>query len=97
MSWPLLLAVAAVTYVSRAIGLLALPPLRGRLREVLEGLPVPLFAALAALPLVVDGALAAAPVLTAFAGAVGAVLLRRSLLVALAGGLVGYGLGALFA
>lgn len=95
MSWPLLLFIAAVTYVSRAIGLLALPPMRGRPREVLEGLPVPLFAALAALPLVVDGALAAPPVLTAFAGAVAAVVLRRSLLVALAGGLVGYGLGAL--
>ena len=95
MSWALLLAVAAVTYVSRAIGLLALPPLRGRLREVLETLPVPLFAALAALPLVVDGALAARPVLAAFAGAVAAVLVRRTLLVALVGGLAGYGVGVL--
>ena len=95
MSWALLLAVAAVTYVSRAIGLLVLPPLRGRLREVLETLPVPLFAALAALPLVVDGALAARPVLTAFAGAVAAALVRRTLLVALVGGLAGYSVGVL--
>ena len=95
MSWALLFAVAALTYASRALGLLVVPALQGRARDVLERLPVPLFASLAALPLVVDGSLVAWPVLTAFGGAVVAVLLRRTLLVALVGGLAGFAAGAL--
>lgn len=90
MTWLLLAGLAALTYGSRVVGLLVVPQVAGRLRDVLERLPAPLFAALAALPLLADGALAPPPVLAALAGGVLAALLRRSLLIALLGGLLGY-------
>lgn len=92
MSRLLLAALALATYGSRVLGLLAVPHLTGWLRDVLERLPAPLFAGLAAAALLTDGALATTPVLAAAAGAVAAVLWRRTLLVALLGGLLAYGL-----
>ena len=61
----------------------------------MEAVPPPLFAALAGALLVVDGGFAASPVLAAFAGALVAVMVRRTLLVALLGGLAGWGIALL--
>lgn len=95
MSWWLLLALAVLTFGSRLLGLVAVPEFAGRVRDAVEAVPAPLFAALAGALLVVDRGFAAPPVLAAFAGAFVAVLVRRTLLVALLGGLVGWGVAVL--
>lgn len=89
----LVLSVGAITYLSRLLplGILPVPP--PGLRAVLGRVPGPLFAGMAALYLVdAQGGLASLPILMAM---VGALLTSpfRSLLITLAGGLAGYGLG----
>jgi hypothetical protein len=90
-----LVAIAAITYASRAAALVFLPPPGGRFGAVLARMPAPIFASLAALTLVTDDrSLAAAPVLCAAAGAL-ALSPKRSLPLCLIGGVAGYALGTL--
>jgi branched-subunit amino acid transport protein len=93
MGVSLILLIALVTYASRVVGLV-LPKAPARLQIVLDRVPPPLFASLAALSLVDGGAVAPAPTLCAVGGAL-VVAPKRSLLWVLAGGLVGYSLGAI--
>ena len=92
MSLGLLLAIAVMTYGSRALALVFMPNPTAPVRAVLDRIPAPLFASIAALSLIDNGAVA--PAETWFAAA-GALLLAptRSLLWVLAGGLAGYGVG----
>jgi branched-subunit amino acid transport protein len=94
MSWEVMIVIAVMTYGSRALALVLLPNPSARVRAVLDRIPAPLFASIAALSLIEDGALA--PAETLFAAA-GALLLTptRSMLWVLAGGLAGYGAGSL--
>lgn len=95
MSLSLVLAIAAVTYLSRAVLLAATPALPPRAQQVLGRIPAPLFAGLAALSILdPEGGLASRPVLGAMAGAVVAAPFR-SLAVTLIGGLAGYALATL--
>jgi branched-subunit amino acid transport protein len=92
VTWTLLLALALVTAASRVLPMALLPHPRGRAAEVLQSLPAPLFAGLAALALVGDGTGPDLPTVLAGAGALlGA--LRRSLGLALACGVGGFLLG----
>jgi hypothetical protein len=89
-----LVAIAAITYASRAAALAFLPRPRGRFEAVLARMPAPIFASLATLSLVTgDRSLAELPVLCAAAGALAGAP-KRSLAVCLIGGLAGYALGA---
>jgi hypothetical protein len=92
MTWTLLLALSLVTAASRVLPMALLPHPRGRAADVLQSLPAPLFAGLAALALVGDGS---APGLPAVLAGVGALLgsLRRSLGLALACGVAGFLVG----
>lgn len=91
MTWPLLLALTAVTIASRVLPMTLLPTPQGRLAAVLDALPAPLFASLAALALLGDGARPTTPVLLATAAALlGAT--RRSLPLTLACGLAAFAL-----
>lgn len=92
MTWTLLLALTGVTVASRLLPMTLLPALRGRVAEVIDALPAPLFASLAALSLVGDGTRPSLPVLLA-TGAALAGATRRSLAVTLVCGLTGFGLG----
>lgn len=92
MTWTLLLALTLVTVASRVLPMALLPTPRGRVADVLDALPAPLFASLAALALFGDGQMPAAPVLLAAAAALlGA--MRRSLALTLVCGLAGFALG----
>jgi hypothetical protein len=96
MSPLLLVAIAALTYGSRAASLVFLPRPSGRLEVILGRMPAPIFASLATLTLITeDGALTEGPILVA---ALGALLVspKRSLAVCLIGGIVGFVLGDLF-
>jgi branched-subunit amino acid transport protein len=87
--------VAAVTYLSRAFALVLMPVPSDRVRQVLDRIPAPLFAALASIALVQsDGSFAQIPVLAAVGGAL-LVAPTRSLLVVLLGGVAGYSLALL--
>lgn len=90
MSPVLLLAVALITVGSRIVALAVLPPPQGAAADLVQRLPAPLFAALAALSLTgSDGGVTDPAVLVA----VGCALLStqwRSLLVTLGAGLGGY-------
>lgn len=89
MSVPVILVLAAMTYVSRAAAVVLLPPPPPRMAALLDRMPAPLFAGLAAVALVGDGGdVAAAPVLAAVAGAL-LVARTRSLGLVLAAGLTG--------
>ena len=89
-----LVAIALITYASRATALAFLPRPRGRFEAVLARMPAPIFASLATLSLVTgDGSLADLPVLGAAAGAIAGAP-KRSLAVCLVCGLAGYALGA---
>lgn len=90
--WTLLILAAAVTYGSRIATTALLPAPRGRLAELIERLPAPLFGALAAVALV-DSASGPTdwPMLAAVAGALAASR-TRSLFAVLAAGLAAYGL-----
>lgn len=94
MSLALLAALALMTYGSRALALVLMPDPPQRMRVVLDRIPAPLFASLAALSLVDGGSVAPAPTLMAAAGAL-VLTHTRSLLWVLAGGLAGYALGVL--
>lgn len=88
MSWSLLVVLAAVTIASRVLPMTLLPLPRGHRAALLDALPAPLFAALAAVSLVADG-LPGVPVVAATLGALlGAI--RRSLVVVLGCGIGGY-------
>lgn len=92
MTWTLLIAATIVTVASRVLPMTLLPTPTGRTANVLDALPAPLFAALAALALVGDGELPPLPVIAAAGGALlGA--LRRSLILVLACGIAGFFLG----
>jgi branched-subunit amino acid transport protein len=95
VSWPLLLAIAALTYASRAVSMVLLPRPRGWVEATLGRTPAPLFASLAAPSLLGDGGgLAGWPTMGAAAGAL---LLSpaRSLPLCLVGGLAGYAVATL--
>lgn len=92
MSTALVIVVAVLTYASRACALVLMPQPPLRLRMVLDRIPAPLFAALAALSLIDEGSVAPATTLWAAAGALVAAP-TRSLLWVLAGGLIGYAVG----
>jgi hypothetical protein len=92
MTWALLGVVTALTLASRLLPMALLPAPRGRAAEVLDALPAPLFASLAALALMGDGG---APPLASVLAAVGALVGagRRSLPLTLACGVAGFLLG----
>ena len=90
----LVFAIAALTYASRAVALVAMPKPSDRFRMVLDRIPAPLFAALAAISLFDDGDLADPTTLVAAVGAL-ALATTRSLLWCLAGGMLGYGVATL--
>jgi branched-subunit amino acid transport protein len=91
----LVLLIGALTFASRAISAVALPQLPARVRQVLDRMPAAIFAGLAAHELVIPGAGLADP--HTIAAALGALIAlpRRSLLMALIGGLLGYVVGDL--
>jgi branched-subunit amino acid transport protein len=93
VSLGLIVIIAVMTYGSRALALVFMPDPPARVRAVLDRLPAPLFASLAAISLVKDGGPAAPETLCA---GVGALVLAptRSLLWVLLGGLVGFALAA---
>lgn len=92
MTWTLLLVLTLVTVASRVLPMALLPTPKGRAAEVLNALPAPLFAGLAALALVGDGERPTLPVVLAALGALlGAT--RRSLALTLACGIAGFLLG----
>jgi branched-subunit amino acid transport protein len=90
MSWELVLLIGAITFASRAVSVALLPQLPARFRHVVDRMPAAIFAGLAARELVLPGTgLADLHTLSAAAGAL-IVAPRRSLLVCLIGGLIGY-------
>jgi branched-subunit amino acid transport protein len=90
-----LLALAAITYGSRALALAILPVPSQRVQHLLERVPPPLFASLAALSLFDEhNVLASAPTLGALIGALVAAPFR-SLPASLFGGAIGYLAGTL--
>lgn len=94
MTWMLLLALTVITVASRVLPMTLLPTPNGRVAEVLDALPAPLFAGLAALALVGEGVTPPPPVLAAATAALlGAA--RRSLLLTVSFGITGFGLGQL--
>ncbi|MPZ52081.1 MAG: hypothetical protein GEU79_04990 [Acidimicrobiia bacterium] len=90
MSVLTLIAAGLITYVSRVAAFALLPPIRGRLADLVQRLPAPLFAALAALSLSdIEGGFVNPPILVAM----GCALISTrwsSLLITLASGLGGY-------
>lgn len=88
----LVIGIAALTYASRALALVVMPDPPPRLRAVLDRIPAPLFASLAALSLFDGRDLAPGATLFAAAGALVATP-TRSMLWVLAGGLLGYAAG----
>ncbi len=94
MSFGLIVAIALVTYASRAVALVLMPHPSPRIAAVLDRIPAQLFASLAVTSLIPEGSLVASETLYA---AVGAALATptRSLLWVLVGGSTGYSLGAL--
>jgi branched-subunit amino acid transport protein len=93
MTLLLLISLAAITYGSRAAALAFLPRPPRALEVRLDRIPAPLFAGLAALSVIgPDRSPAPAPVVCAAAGAL-LLAPRRSLLLALAGGTIGYVVG----
>lgn len=92
MTWGLLFLLAVITIASRVRPMTLLPTPTGRLAEILEALPAPLFASLAALALLGDGNRPSPPALLATAAALlGAT--RRSLALTLVCGIAGFLLG----
>lgn len=95
MSWELLIGLAALTYASRAAALTFLPPMPPPVARVLDRMPPALFAGLAMQGILSPtGGLAPTPVLVAATAAV-LVAPRRSLLLCLISGLIGYGAASL--
>ena len=96
MSLWMIALIALLTYGSRAVALVAMPDPSRRLRVVLDRIPAPLFAALAAISMFDDGVLASRETVLAALGALAATP-TRSLLWVLIGGMAGYALGLLIA
>ena len=94
MSIGLIVAIALLTYGSRALALVLMPDPPARVQAVLDRIPAPLFAALAATSLIEDGALVETSTLTAALFALAASP-TRSLLWVLVAGVSGYVFGAL--
>jgi branched-subunit amino acid transport protein len=94
MSVVMIASIALLTYGSRAIALVLMPDPPARVRAILDRIPAPLFAALAAVSLTEGGEPAAPETLTAAGGALLATP-TRSLLWVLAAGVTGYGVGEL--
>ena len=89
-----ILAIAVLTFGSRALALVVMPDPSPRLRTILDRIPTPLFLALGAMSLFNEGELADPRTLVATLGA--AIMApTRSLLLVLVGGLVGYVLSTL--
>jgi branched-subunit amino acid transport protein len=89
MSLWLIILIAVMTYASRALALVALPDPPPAFRRVLDRVPAPLFAALAAVSLLDDGEIVDVHTLTATVG--GLVMSpTRSLLKVLLGGVAGF-------
>jgi branched-subunit amino acid transport protein len=97
MSLELIVALAVMTYGSRALALVALPPLPPPVAAFLDRMPPALFAGLAAQALILPGGSLVGPAV--LGAAVGALLAAplRSLPVCLAAGLAGYLIVALLA
>lgn len=92
MNLVLILLIGLATYLSRVLTLALLPAPPERIQRILNRVPAPLFAGLAALSLIgPQGDPAPLPILFSVAGALVTVRFR-SLLVTLAGGLAGYGM-----
>lgn len=90
MSWALLVALALMTYASRAAALVLLPSLPARVRTVPDRMPALLFAGLAMHSDMLPGTgLVEAPILAAAAGAA-LVSPLRSLPICLVAGVAGY-------
>jgi branched-subunit amino acid transport protein len=90
-----LLAIALITYASRAAAVVLLPRPGARFETVLSRIPAAIFASLATATLLGGGgALAGVPTLAAAAGALLASP-ARSLLLCLIGGAAGYAAGIL--
>lgn len=94
MSVALIVVIAVLTYGSRALALVFMPHPPRRVRAVLDRIPAPLFASLAALSLIEEGELAGPEPLAAAVGALVAAP-TRSLLWVLLGGFAGYAVGGL--
>ena len=95
MSPLVLVAIALMTYLSRAAAVVLLPRPSPRFETILSRIPAPIFASLATATLLGDGgSLTASPTLWA---AVGALIVSptRSLLLCLIGGAAGYAVSAL--
>ena len=95
MSLPLILVIAALTYGSRALAMVLMPDPSPRVRGVLDRIPAPLFAALAATSLIEDGGGFVEPTTIAAAAFGLAAAPTRSLLWVLVAGLLGYAVGVI--
>ena len=95
MTWPLTLLIGVITFASRAVSLVVLPPLPATVRHVLDRMPTAIFAGLAAHSLVVPGGGLADVHTLAAALAALVVTPRRSLPLCLVAGLIGYVVGDL--
>jgi hypothetical protein len=96
MSPLVLVAIALITYGSRAAAVVLLPRPSPRFETILARVPAPIFASLATATLIGDdGALIGGPTLGAAVGAL-VVSPARSLLLCLIGGAAGYAVSALF-
>jgi uncharacterized membrane protein len=93
VSFGVIATIAFLTYSSRALALVLMPDPPPRAKAVLDRIPAPLFASLAAISLVEDGQPAGPETLCAALGALVATP-TRSLLWVLVGGLAGYALGS---
>ena len=94
MSLGLVIAIALLTYGSRAAALVLMPDPPRRVKTILDRIPAPLFASLGAMSLIDDGDVASPQTLCAASGALIATR-PRSLLWVLVGGLTGYTIGEL--
>lgn len=95
MSVLVLVSLAVITYVSRAVAVVLLPRPSPRFETILSRIPAPIFASLATATLLGDGgAPASVPTLAAAAGAL-VLTPARSLLACLIGGALGYAAGVL--
>lgn len=93
MSLWLIGAIALLTFASRALPLVAMPDPSPELKRILDRIPAPLFAALAAISLFENGQLVEGSTLGAVVGAL-ALTPTRSLLWILLGGLGGFGVAS---
>jgi branched-subunit amino acid transport protein len=90
MTPELLLVIAVITYGSRALAMALLPPMPPRVARVLDRMPAPLFAGLAAQALVGPGGEVAAPEVLAAAGGALVISPLRSLPACLVAGLAAW-------